>query len=259
MEDDSKEKLIIGIYTCPKFTVRANGIRNTWLKLLPENIRVLFVFGRPGESPSLEGDCLFLDCEEAYEKLPYKSHAFYEYCYKNLDFDYILKIDDDTYLDLGQFLGFDKQGADYVGQFRDSPLKDRGKTWHYGKCTDKSYEVPDDAEFVCGWATGGGYFLSKKAVGILIKKTSVTHQNYIFEDRMVGEALTLHPDVKVMSTSFSEIGVINPLLPKDMLYIQNVLLEKQALLEKIKLLELENQRLKRLFADEKVERFDGAK
>ena len=103
--------------TCQKNKERGDSIRETWLKLVPPNVRVLFVFGRPGKPASLEGDELFLDCIEAYENLPQKMSLFYQYCINNLSFDYLLKIDDDSYVDVGQFLAFDKQASDYIGQF----------------------------------------------------------------------------------------------------------------------------------------------
>jgi hypothetical protein len=240
---NDKCKTVIGIFTCPKHINRANGIRNTWLKLIPKDIRVLFVFGRPGKAASLEGENLYLDCEESYEKLPHKSHAFFDFCYHNLDFDYIFKTDDDTYLDMEKFLNFDKKEADYIGQFKDSPLKEIGKTWHYGKCTDKSYEVPDDSEFICGWATGAGYFLSKKAVETLIKETASMHNDYIFEDRMVGEAFAAHADIKVFQSSFFDMGLINPLLHKDMIYVQNILESKRIVTEELRLLKEKNEQL----------------
>jgi hypothetical protein len=238
-------KLLIGILTCDKYKERADGIRNSWLKLVPANFRVLFLHGRPGGPEEVVGDRLYLDCPESYEMLPQKVHAFLGYSLANLEFDYLFKTDDDTYLDLERFISFDKQDSDYIGRFREQPMAERGKTWHYGKCTDKSLEVPYERPFICPWATGGGYFLSRKATEIAFARTGQTWRDSLFEDVMVGEALTRDPRVKVMRCQFSDMGVINPLLPKDMLYVQDILLEKRRLADELDALRIENQMLRR--------------
>jgi hypothetical protein len=229
--DPARTSLLIGILACDKYEQRAGSIRDTWLPLVPDNYRVVFAYGRPGEPPSIEGDRLYLDCPEAYEMLPRKVHAFLEYASSHLEFDYLFKTDDDTYLDLQRFIGFDLHSADYVGQFREMPVPvpEIGKTWHYGKCTDKSYEVPYERPFVCPWATGGGYFLSRRAVDVAWRRTAETFRDHLFEDVMIGEALVGDPELTAMTCLFSDMGVINPLLPKDMRYVQEILLEKHQL------------------------------
>jgi hypothetical protein len=235
---------LIGILTCEKNLGRADGIRNSWLKLLPASYQALFLHGRPGQPASMEDDCLYLDCPESYETLPQKVTAFFGYCRQHLEFDYLFKTDDDTYLDLERFIAFDKQGGDYIGQFREQALAERGKTWHYGKCTDKTFEVPYESPFVCPWATGGGYYLSRKAVELAYEKMEKTCTEYLFEDVMVGEALTQDARVCVIRARFSEMGVINPLLPKDMLYVQDILLEKQRMAAELDRLRKENALLR---------------
>lgn len=242
--DPNPNQMLIGILTCDKYKGRADGIRNSWLKLVPPNYRVLFIHGRPGQPEGVEGDRLYLDCPESYELLPRKVHAFLVYALRHFDFDYLFKTDDDTYLDLERFIAFDRQDADYIGQFREHPVAEIGKTWHYGKCTDKAYEVPYERPFVCPWATGGGYFLSRAATRAAASRTTVTCADSLFEDMMVGEALTLDPQLKVLMSRFAAMGVINPLLPKDMLYMQDVVLERKRLADEVRSLRAENTLLR---------------
>jgi hypothetical protein len=61
---------------------------------------------------------------------------------------------------------------------------------------------------------------------------------------MVGEALTLDPAIKVLRSQFAVMGVINPLLPKDMLYVQDLLLEKRRLADEVVALRKENLELR---------------
>ncbi len=236
-EDPRGGRLVIAILTCDKHAVRADGVRNSWLRLVPSSWRVLFVHGRPGQAAAVEGDRLYLDCREAYEYLPHKVLALAQYVKDHLDFDHLFKTDDDTYIDLERFIAFGRDGIDYTGQFREQPVGIAGKTWHYGKCDDTRHEVPYEKPFVCPWATGGGYFLSRRAVEALVTRLPDSVDNSLFEDMMVGEALTRDPGLVVQRTSFADMGIINPLLPKDMLYLQAMVLDRRAMRERIKELE----------------------
>ena len=231
--DPSDARVVIAILTCERNRVRADGVRASWLKHVPDSYRVLFVLGRPGQASAIVGDCLYLDCPEAYEHLPEKMHKLLDFSMTNLEFDFLFKTDDDTFLDLERFIAFDKGQAGYIGQFKETAPGEIGRTWHFGKCSDKSYEVPYERPFVCPWATGGGYFLDRAAAAIARAKTEATWREHLFEDVMIGEALTLDPAVRVARARFADFGVINPLLPKDMLYLQETLLERRRMAEEL--------------------------
>lgn len=231
--DPAGTRVAIAILTCERNKIRAEGVRASWLKHVPESYCVFFVYGRPGQGSALEGDRLYLDCPEAYEHLPEKVHRLLAYAVAELEFDFLFKTDDDTFLDLERFIAFDKAQAGYIGQFRESALGEIGKTWHYGKCTDKSFEVPYERPFVCPWATGGGYFLNRNAARIALERTGATWREHLFEDVMIGEALTPDARVEIARARLAQMGVINPLLPKDMLYLQETLLERRRMADEI--------------------------
>jgi len=217
------KQVIIGVITCPNHENNASAIRATWLRGVPPEIRVFFVYGRPGSPASIEGDCIYLDCPEAYEHLPEKMHRFFEFCSNRLDFDFLLKIDDDSYVDIGTFLDFDTRGGDYIGLIRGMGDPRITRTWHYGKCTDKSYEIPYDGEYVCDWARGGGYLLSRKALNVLVEKTASMFSEHLFEDKMVGEALTLDDRIKKVHVNYVDMGILNPMPPHNMRFVYELL------------------------------------
>ena len=237
--DPFGSRLLVGVLGCEKYRERADGVRQSWMRLVPATTQVLFLHGRPDRPEGIEGDVLYLDVPETYEDLPRKVNRFLRYAVEHLDFDHLFKTDDDTYLDLPRFLGFDRGQADYIGQFREHPVGERGRTWHYGKCTDPAREVPWEGEFVCPWATGGGYFLSRRAAERAAERTEATCRGHLFEDMMVGEALTMDPELRVLMTQFRAMGVINPLLPKDMLHVQDMVLEREALTQRLAACEAE--------------------
>ena len=231
--DPASARVVIAILTCERNRARVEGVRASWLRHVPDSYRVLFVFGRPGQASALEGDCVYLDCPEAYEHLPEKMHKLLAFAVANLEFDFLFKTDYDTFLDLERFIAFDKGQAGYIGQFKETAPGEIGRTWHFGKCSDKSYEVPYERPFACPWATGGGYFLDRGAAAIAVAKTEGAWREHLYEDIMIGEALTLEPSVRVARARFADFGVINPLLPKDMLYVQEVLLERRRMAEEL--------------------------
>ena len=218
------KQIIIGVITCPRYAYKVKGIQDTWLKSVPPNIRVVFVYGRPGQKASLEGDRLFLDCPETYEGLPQKMHNFFQFCVRNFEFDYLLKIDDDSYVDIGKLLAFDLRDRDYIGLFRGMGDERVTRTWHYGKCTDKSLEVPYEGKYIADWARGGGYILSRRAIEILALKTAESHKEHMFEDKMVGDALATESTITKLHADCVKFGVINPMLPQNMRYVHNLVL-----------------------------------
>ena len=156
-------RYLIAITTCEKNEDRMRAVYDTWFKEVSPKDKAFFVYS-DSKNSRFEGDNLYLDCEESYEKLPLKIKALYEYACKNFDFDYIYKCDDDTYLDCLQLESFEIENADYIGKFVGDSETSLDRTWHYGKCEDKAEEVPYKGEFKVPWAAGGsGYFLSKKA------------------------------------------------------------------------------------------------
>jgi hypothetical protein len=224
VDTDQQQSIVIGVITCPRYESRTESVRASWLQAIPRAVRVLFVYGRPGEAERIEGDRLYLNCTETYENLPEKIHLFFKYCQEKLDFDYVLKVDDDSYLDPVQFLSFDRKRGDYIGWFSDMGDEANTRIWHYGKCTDKAREVPYEGEYVCEWARGGGYLLSRTAVEIVVEKTASSYLDHLYEDKMVGEALTLDERIRAVHAEYIELGILNPLSPDEMRFFHSLLI-----------------------------------
>ncbi len=134
-------QLLLVISSCHLYADRREAQRTTWIKRLPPWISYFFFVGR---GPALaEPDTVQLECGDGYDDLPCKSHAVFNYCLEHKEpFDWLLKVDDDTYLvpERVSQAFFDAQ-AEYIGS-------DCCYTDHY--------------------ATGGaGYFLTHRLVAYL--------------------------------------------------------------------------------------------
>lgn len=146
-----------------------NAIRETWLSKMPVDVLVLYVYGgNKGDRPVLKDQNLYLCCEDQYEKLTIKTCEFLRFCQEKFDFDYLFKIDDDSYVNKTSLLGYEPQGADYAGFF---------KQW--GKQEAETY------------AAGYCYLLSRKAVSVILERKEEPLQwersgRKSFEDVMIG-------------------------------------------------------------------------
>ncbi len=181
-------RLLIAVLTCPKNQARAQAVRDTWLsRPLPPDVLAFFVMGRPGQPPGFEGDTLYLDCPEAYERLPVKTWTLLEYCLANFEFEHILKCDDDNYISMPEMLSYPAHGKDYIGRFYGRLTRN----WHFGKCDDPALEVKyRGATPECKWAAGAGYFVSRRAASIVIDRVTLANAyEELYEDVMVGVAL----------------------------------------------------------------------
>jgi hypothetical protein len=219
----NEKSLIVGILTCPKYKRRMQAVRETWLKALPPEITVLFLLGDQGSPSRIEGDVLYLNCPEGYEFIPAKTYFFAEFCLRNFQFQYLFKADDDTYVNVPQFLKFKKRG-DYIGRFTGGPGNKIDRTWHYGKYSRPELEKPFAGEFIAPWAAGGdGYFLSRKAANYLIESgRSVIESELLdpfycgYEDMLVGNILSQSSDLVRQDSDIGEFGTIHPATPTAM-------------------------------------------
>ena len=88
------------------------------------------------------GDRLYVDCQEAYEKLPQKLHRLFAYLRSQPHVRLFAEGRRRFVRRHRPILVFDKSRGDYIGAFQGMGDVQATRTWHYGKCMDKSYEVP---------------------------------------------------------------------------------------------------------------------
>lgn len=187
----SMSDLIIGIETCNKYTYRAKAIRQTWLKdCYKFGVNSYFFIGRPGKPAETIGDTIYLDCGDGYLDLPHKTIAFIEYIYKHFDFDYIFKCDDDTYIDVKTLLSLPYARYEYFGWPILSPALDR--KWHF-KHVELHLRQNYKGKLKGQWMDGGqGYFLSLRAVEVIIDNYKKYIGLELYEDKLVGDIMTIN-------------------------------------------------------------------
>lgn len=162
--------------------------------IFERNITPVFVCGSTGISTTVPEYCEVwtLDVEERYTNL-YKK-IFTMFCKASeLDFNYCIKIDDDTLFNFKEFNSIDLNG-DYIGRMHESYSQNKidiNLPMYNIKKTIQLY--PSIFNDIFSFATGDCYILSKKAVDIICTKTSVLdtckESEYICEDQLIGYVL----------------------------------------------------------------------
>jgi hypothetical protein len=93
-------KLFICIISCQKNLSKLNFLRQTWLKEAKKNNIEYRIFVGGASNTDKNNDVVFLNVDDSYESLRKKSIEAFNFSVKNFNFDYLLKIDDDTFVDI---------------------------------------------------------------------------------------------------------------------------------------------------------------
>jgi hypothetical protein len=191
---------LVVIYSCRKYLEsRVAAIRDTWLKDLQDRGIPYVILVGDGDD-TLEDDVLALNVSDKYEDLPQKTLKLFEWVYAHTDAQYVLKIDDDCYLNVARFfetLSYRKHF--YYGRVLKKGIGSIDRAWHQPKShTYHGQKTIDKSPEPAVWADGGGgYTLSRLAIMELLKaKNTEAGKRLIarsfMEDKLVGDLLALN-------------------------------------------------------------------
>ena len=161
--------LLVMVLTAPKNQERRDIIRKTWANIhknLRDQFLLYFVLGNSelndetldliNDEKAKHKDILALPMIDSYQTLTSKVLASFVQLSRNVKFEYLLKVDDDSYVQLPKMLeelknsNFDK--SLYWGFF-----DGRAPVFLKGKWAEKEYHLCDK---YIPYALGGGYVLS---------------------------------------------------------------------------------------------------
>jgi len=179
--------MLVLIFSCKKNLYKLN--KNRYIKDLDN---YLIVLADPEQPTGIQDKILNIQCQDTYEAFIVKVVLAYQYVYDNLDFNFVLKIDDDCHLITKYLDRLDL--SDYMGiNVMINYSMDR--SWHINKCSDERYTKFYNKPIVSRWAGGGySYILSKKAIGYIIDQIpyiidEYDNFEYEFEDKRIGDIL----------------------------------------------------------------------
>ena len=240
-----KKILHVLVLTKPSHSLQRYIIRRTWALHLPQDTFIHFVIGTQNLTTSLQitlkyehneyKDLLLLhNHTDTYHALTKKMLETFKMLYKSFTFDYILKVDEDSFVNLYAVKELVKSlptESLYMGFFNN-----RGRIYKTGKHADTGYFLCDT---YLPYALGGGYMLSRDLVHyIAINSDRLRH--FANEDASVGtwlaplDIIRKH-DVRFRTESRNFAGcsnyylVINPISVSDLLAYNKTLHEEQKL------------------------------
>lgn len=200
---------LVTVFSCkPYLKSRIPPMRKGWLSDL-EALGIPYVIVVGDGDGRLEGDIVHLDAPDDYEGLPQKTLATVEWVYKNTTFDYMLKIDDDCFLNVDEY--FHSQSYrkfHYYGRELTRKLGAMNRCWHHEKSRSQAAreeldKSPEPSSYADG---GGGYALSRPAMKALLAARDsgnggrLVHSSFM-EDKMVGDLLAMK-DISVNSEDY---------------------------------------------------------
>jgi len=166
-------KTLIAVTTCHGFRDRADAVRKTWAPEV-QGADVRFFLGN---GPKQRTDEIILPCPDGYHFLSQKTQMIRRWALEN-GYEYLWKIDDDTYLRPERLLAKDYSSMDYVGRLRGP---------------SGNYRSP--------YCSGFCYGLSRKALEILAPIQWGMNEDFS-EDRWTGNQLLAHGITPCLESQF---------------------------------------------------------
>lgn len=106
--------VLVGACSCRKYPGRRKACRDTWMQHVAPDVLCKFFVG--GEAPiAEEPDVVTLPAQDGYYQLTEKGLSFYEWAVDNVEFDWLLKCDDDTYCAIDRLHTILDPGWDMIG------------------------------------------------------------------------------------------------------------------------------------------------
>ncbi|XP_005109120.1 beta-1,3-galactosyltransferase 6 [Aplysia californica] len=189
---DLKAKLVILVLTGPENFQERDGIRETWMSDLSSlSVLIRFVIGSASLSVNtrqkidreqlVHEDLLILNnVQDSYQGLTFKVLQAFVWLDQNVDFQYVLKVDDDSFVRVSNVLAeLQHKPKDrlYWGFF-----DGRARVKTSGKWKETDWNLCDR---YLPYARGGGYVLSSDLVHFIASNQEF-FQLYLSEDVSVG-------------------------------------------------------------------------
>jgi len=241
-------KLFVGISTCRKNLSKIDYLRKTWLKdLKNNNIEYKIFIGRNSDVISHD-DIVVLDVEDDYESLKDKTKGILEYSVKHSNFDYILKTDDDTFIDIDNLTKLNLLSKDYIGWFSCLKTHKRMLPNYIEYMIKRKLRKNLDHSFIDKlgknliYAIGGYYLLSKNIVLPLLNvlKTDYLCSEILQEDISIGYACSkLNASVLDLYNKFNwyQVSIDNTFFHPINFMLMQELYQNKNFNERLKILE----------------------
>ena len=205
--------MLVLLFSAPNATARRHGVRETWLQMAsPLNVTAKFLIGTDGLNASLLNNLtveneefndmlLFPDVHDSFHNLTLKLLKGILWAQSNVDFDYLMKADDDSYVRLDQAIAGIRNIKEtyrsklYWGYFEGSAIpRPTGKYEEHNwlKCP---HYFP--------YSLGACYILAKPVVSMMVRFSEKLYTGYNNDDVSIGSWLTPYDIVRIHDVRFT--------------------------------------------------------
>lgn len=195
---------LVCIVSCQShLETRVPVLTHGWIADLDKlGIPHLIVVG--GGDGKIAGDVLHLDAPDDYEGLPQKTLALVNWVASETEFDHMLKIDDDCYLNVDRYFGdLAHRRYDYFGRVLKRCPGELDRRWHVNRPGADRQEIrldksPEPSSYADG---GSAYALSRRAMRAISEEADSAAGRELtslslMEDKLIGDLLArrgIHP------------------------------------------------------------------
>lgn len=162
-------------------------IRETWGSSIHPDVKIFYYYG--GNSNLFNNDKIFCNKEDTFENIGYKTIHTFQVLLENFDFNYILRTNSSSYIDIKNCLKF---------------LKKKPETLFYNGIIESYWKNSFIfRKHLFKFVSGSGYFLSKDVVLKIIENKEKWDHNLI-DDVALGKLLN---HLKVKPTKGKRINI----------------------------------------------------
>nr|WP_269780354.1 glycosyltransferase family 2 protein [Methylobacterium sp. Leaf118] len=188
---------IVVVFSCePYLNTRITELRKGWLSQLKQ-LGVPYIIITGNGNGQIDGDVVRLNAADNYEGLPEKTVRAVEWVAQNTNFSYMLKIDDDCFLNVDEYFhSLSYRKFDYYGRKVERSLGSTDRAWHNKKSSSERGQLeldksPEPSLYADG---GSGYALSRTAMEAILRVVERPDGKklirYSFmEDKLIGDLL----------------------------------------------------------------------
>lgn len=173
-------KVIVGVLANDEtgYNDMVKACRETCYSTTPKNVKVFYLYnhrrGYEVKSPYyVNGDCFYNDCFESRSTILDKTLAFFDYCLRNEDFDFLVRPNCGSYLNMPELL---------------KHIEGLPETGVYSGVTSTDTSLPI-------YNSGSCFVLSKDVVRLLVDNKEKIRMSgtpgFVMDDVSIGECLSL--------------------------------------------------------------------
>ena len=162
----------------PEYNKLYKGVKDTWGSIKIDNIKILYIYGTPNIDPYIVDDKLYIDVEDTFQNIGYKTLKMFDYINKNYSYDYIFRTNLSSYIVQDKLLEY----------LDDKPV-------------DKFFNAvigyhPNGIKF----ASGAGYIISKDIVETILEIKNLWDHNFM-DDVALGKLILENTDIQLTSAN----------------------------------------------------------